>query len=169
MYVYFVFVYLSCVWIARHIGFDPDASEVDWQVALRFPGKRPFIVVIIETKILLFVMHLVLILVTKSVGWSIKFKLRVILLAVADPWKPAGLTGEGSSFYSFSEPRVLKSYRAIIVQINAQFRKTVDPKSSLAIAICASRFSQISSFYVSHSFVLFKVFISYWEKLKILQ
>ena len=41
--------------------------------------------VILETKRLLFVMHSVLILVTKSVGWSIKFKLRVILLAVADP------------------------------------------------------------------------------------
>ena len=40
--------------------------------------------VILETR-LLFVMHSVLILVTKSVGWSIKFKLRVILLAVADP------------------------------------------------------------------------------------
>ena len=52
--------------------------------------------VILETKRLLFVMHLVLILVAKPVGWSIKLKLRVILLAVADPWKPAGLTGEGS-------------------------------------------------------------------------
>ena len=40
---------------------------------------------ILETKRLLFVMHLVLILVVKPVGWSIKFKLRVILLAVADP------------------------------------------------------------------------------------
>ena len=41
--VYFALIYLSCVWIARHIGFDPDASEVDWQVTLCFPGKRPFI------------------------------------------------------------------------------------------------------------------------------
>ena len=40
--------------------------------------------VILETKRLLFVMHLVLILVVKPVGWSIKFKLRVILIAVAD-------------------------------------------------------------------------------------
>ena len=45
---------------------------------------RSCYVVIIETNILLFVIHLVLILVVKPVGWSIKFKLRVILLAVAD-------------------------------------------------------------------------------------
>ena len=46
---------------------------------------RSCYVVILETKRLLFVMHLVLILVVKPVGWSIKLKLRVILLAVADP------------------------------------------------------------------------------------
>ena len=33
-------VYLSCVWIACHIGFDLHASEIDWQLSHIFPGKN---------------------------------------------------------------------------------------------------------------------------------
>ena len=69
---------------------------------------------------MLFALHFIFILVAKPVGWSINFKLRAILFAVADPWEAAGA-------YFLSLPS-LKWYQAIIVKAYALFRKVIDAK-----------------------------------------